>query len=130
MSPQTPNHMKRILVVDDESDITDALTINLEATGRFEVHSTNDPTCAVEKARSVKPDAIILDIVMPIMDGGDVQRAIRENSEFKNTPIIFCSALVSNEEVGEGAREGGGDYILAKPVRLAVLVKLIDEVTQ
>jgi DNA-binding response OmpR family regulator len=116
----------RILLVDDEKSITESLTINLEATGRFAIEAINDPLKTVETALSFKPDVILLDVVMPKMDGGDVQRAVRAESQLKNTPIILVTALLSNEEVGDGSREAGGDYMLAKPVRLPVLVKLID----
>lgn len=118
---------KRILLVDDEKDITESLTINLEATGKYTVHTVNDPREAVSTARSFKPDIIILDVVMPKMDGGDVQSAIRADSQLKKVPIILVTALLSNDEIGGGAREASGDYMLAKPVRLPVLVKLIDQ---
>ncbi|MFP4156868.1 MAG: response regulator [Opitutales bacterium] len=123
--PETENKT-RILLVDDEKNITDSLTVNLEATGRFVVKATNDPLKTVETALAFEPDVILLDVVMPKMDGGDVQRAVRAESRLKQIPIILVTALLSNEEVGDGSREAGGDYMLAKPVRLPVLVKLID----
>jgi len=118
---------KRILLVDDEKDITESLTINLEATGKYVVHTVNDPRQAVSEARNYKPDIVILDVVMPKMDGGDVQSAIRSDPQLKDVPIILVTALLSNDEIGGGAREASGDYMLAKPVRLPVLVNLIDQ---
>ena len=118
---------RRVLLVDDEYDVTEALTINLEATGDYTVKAVNDPRQTIAVAREFRPDIIILDVVMPGMDGGDVQRAIRSDRHLKDTPIVMVTALVSRDEVGDGALEAGGDYMLAKPVKLATLVELIEQ---
>jgi len=77
---------KRILIVDDESGFTQLVKLNLEQTGRFIVKEENDGEKAHATAREFRPDLILLDIVMPKIDGGDVAALIREDFELKKHP--------------------------------------------
>ncbi|MEI8343063.1 MAG: response regulator, partial [Verrucomicrobiota bacterium] len=98
----------------------------LEKTGNFIVREENDGTRAHETAREFKPDLILLDIVMPKIDGGDVASKIKADWSLVNTPIIFLTAIVSNKEAHSSNLIGGFPF-LAKPVSLDNLIKCIEE---
>ena len=119
---------KRILIIDDEPSFTRMVRLNLEKTGMFEVREENRATGAVTTAREFKPDLILLDVIMPTMDGGDVAAQIQNDRHLKGTPIIFLTATVSQREAGPtGALNSGGCLFLAKPVSVEALVKVINE---
>jgi len=118
--------MKRILIIDDEASITRSVKLNLEALGTYEVHQENHPRDAVHTACEVRPDLILLDVMMPDTDGGEVAARLQEIPALKDTPIIFLTAIVSNAETqGREASIGGHDF-LAKPVDLAALTEAIE----
>jgi CheY-like chemotaxis protein len=118
---------KRILIVDDEAGFTRLLKLTLEGTKRYIVREENDGSHALLTARMFKPDLILLDIVMPKMDGGDVARQIANDPVLKNVKVIFLTAIVSQrEEAGLGA-EIDGHVFMAKPVSLAALTEKIEE---
>jgi len=118
---------KRILIIDDEASFTRMVKLNLEKTGAFEVREENRAAYAVAAAREFKPDLVLLDVIMPAMDGGDVAAQIRNDRHLKGTPIVFLTATVSQREAGEGGLNSGGDLFLAKPVSLENLIHCINE---
>ena len=119
--------MIKILIIDDEVAFTDLMRMNLEKTGEFEVRVENHSNLALRAAREFEPDIILLDIVMPGMDGGDVSARFREHPKLKDTPIIIISALVANNETGDDVVAISGDQIIvAKPVRMEKLRKSIE----
>ena len=91
---------KRILLVDDEPRVTRLLRLHLERTGAYEVKEVNQGSLALSVARQFKPDFILLDVVMPDMDGGEVASNIAADASLKNIPIVFLTATVSKEEQG------------------------------
>ena len=109
---------KRILVVDDDASITRLLKLNLERTGDYVVGTENVSTSAVATAEEFRPDLILLDVMMPDVDGGDLAVDFHTSPTTKDVPIVFVTATVSREEVR--ARHGlvGGLPFLAKPVNL------------
>ena len=117
---------KRILLVDDESDFTHMLKLNLERTGKYEVCEENRPEDALGTAKKFRPDIIFLDIVMPKMDGVHVGEMLREDPVLKEAPIIFMTATVLKEEVTENHGRIGGQTFLAKPVELDELIGCIE----
>ena len=121
---------RRVLLVDDERAVTETLSFNLEATGEFAVQAVNDPRQAVRVAREFAPHIIVLDVIMPGMDGGDVQAALRRDPKLKDIPIVMVTALVSNNETADGSLESGGVHMLGKPVRLDTLVALLRKHTK
>jgi CheY-like chemotaxis protein len=121
---------KRILIIDDEASFTRMVKLNLEKTGGFEVREENKAACALATAREFKPDVILLDVIMPAMDGGDVAAQIRNDRHLKGTPIIFLTATVSQSEAGDGGLNSGGDLFLAKPVSLENLIHCLNENTR
>ncbi|MEW6196498.1 MAG: response regulator transcription factor [Bacteroidota bacterium] len=104
---------EKILLVDDEKDIVEFLQYNLKQEG-FHVITANDGMEAIEKV-SKKPDLIILDVLMPKMDGYEVCRRIRTMNEFKNIPIIFLTAKSSELDEIHGLNLGADDFI-QKPI--------------
>jgi DNA-binding response OmpR family regulator len=118
---------KRILVVDDEVGFARMVKLNLEKAGAFEVRTENRASYALAAAREFKPDLIILDVIMPSMDGGDVSNQFKRDRLLKDTPIIFLTATVSKREAGEGGLNSGGSLFLAKPVSVETLIARINE---
>ena len=118
---------KRILIVDDEVSFARMVKLNLEKTGAFEVRAENKASYALSAAREFKPDLIILDVIMPGMDGGDVSNQIKRDRKLKETPIIFLTATVSKREAGDVGLNSGGELFLAKPVTVENLIQCINE---
>ena len=118
---------KRILIIDDERGFTRMVKLNLEKTGEFEVREENRAASAVATAREFKPDLILLDVIMPSLDGGDIAAHIRSDRQLRDTPIIFLTATMSNRETGPAGMNSGGALFLGKPVSVDHLVKCIHE---
>ena len=116
----------RILVVDDEPSVTRNLKLNLEAIGGSEVFTENDPANVLAAAKACRPDLILMDVMMPGMDGGDVATLLRQDPQFRNTPLIFLTAIVSNAETGGHQWLSGADVFLAKPVETSELITCIE----
>ena len=118
---------KRILIVDDEPGFTSLLRISLESDGYYEVQEENDATNAVMAAREFEPDLIVLDIMMPDLDGSDVAARFRETAQFARTPIIFMTALVLGNEAPCGSASRGGNTFLPKTTPIEKLIACIEE---
>ena len=96
-SPEAPAPAKKkILVIDDEVSFARMVKLNLEKTGGFEVRAENRAMFALAAAREFLPDLILLDVIMPGMDGGDVSKQIKRDRNLKNTPIIYPNSTVSD----------------------------------
>jgi CheY-like chemotaxis protein len=118
---------KRIMVVDDDVQSSRMVKLALERTGRYEVQQVNDPTRALDAARTFKPDLILLDICMPGTEGVDVAFQIRADTEFQATPVVFLSSLVSEREaLGDGTTTGAFHFV-AKPARLPRMITCIEK---
>jgi CheY-like chemotaxis protein len=115
----TNSEKKRILVVDDEPSITRLLKLNLEQTGEYEVRTENDAKAALGTAEEFVPDLVLLDVMMPGMDGGELASRFQAHPMFSKVPIVFLTAAATKTEVyNRGGRVGGLPF-LAKPVELA-----------
>ena len=106
--------------------MTRMLKRSLEATGRFEVTTVNHAPDAFSTCQEIQPDLVLLDVMMPEMDGGDVAALIREDYELQQTPIIFLTAVVTREDVSETGGEISGNTFLAKPIKTAELIVAIE----
>jgi len=116
--------LKKILIVDDEPDIIEFLTYNLEKSGYYVESCLNGAQCLV-KLKSFVPSLIILDIMMPNMNGIDTCEKIKENSDFRDVFIVFLSAR--NEDFTQVAcYDAGGDDFISKPIAPKLLIKKID----
>lgn len=93
---------KRILIIDDERPYTEMLKLNLEQVGKYVACEENDARRALSTARQFGPDLVLLDVMMPDIDGGDVAAMLAGDREFRDVPIIFLTALVAGEEVPSG----------------------------
>lgn len=102
------------------------MKLTLQKTGQYEVFEENSGAKAWETARRIKPDLILLDIVMPGVDGGDAAAQIRNDPELCGVPIVFLTAIVSKKEALSGGLIGGFPF-LAKPVSLDALIACINE---
>jgi len=113
----------KILVVDDEPDILEFLQYNLEKEG-FNVVTASDGEAGIQKAEQENPDLIILDIMMPKMDGVEVCRVLRSRPKFAHTVIAFLTAR--EEDFSQiAALETGGDDYITKPIRPRVFLSRI-----
>lgn len=117
---------QKILIVDDEPDIRELIEYNLKKEG-YQVYTASDGQEAVEEAKRVLPDLIILDIMMPKMDGIEACRILRTMNDFKNTFMVFLTAR--SEEYSEiaGFNVGADDYI-AKPIKPRALTSRINAI--
>ncbi len=107
---------KKILVVDDEKNITVFLRSYLEDTGHYAVRTENEGLAAVEAARQFKPDLILLDIMMKDISGDSLADEIKNDPELHNTPIVFLTGIVTKDEVEANGGVIGGYTYIAKPI--------------
>jgi len=120
-----PPEKKRILVIDDEPSITRLLKLNLEQTDQYLVRSENNAAEALAAAEEFDPDLILLDVMMPGLDGGQLAGMFQAEPKLKSVPIVFLTAAVTRQEVRSRGGRIGGLPFLAKPVDLSeVLVCL------
>lgn len=120
MSKQT------ILVVDDERDLLDLIEYNLKKEG-FKVLKAENGEEGISKAKEHRPDLILLDIMMPKMDGLEAVEIMRKDDDLKKTPIIFLTARSDEKTEIDGLNKGGDDYI-TKPISTTKLVSRIKAV--
>lgn len=113
-----------ILLVDDEKDILEFLSYNLKKNG-YEVYCARNGSEAISTARKVKPRLIILDVMMPEMDGIEACREIRRSDELKSTLVAFLSARGEDYSQIAGFEAGGDDYI-KKPIRINVFLRRVE----
>ena len=117
---------KRILIVDDEPPTTRLIRLNLEQTGRYEVREENDSVRVIAVAQEFQPDLILLDVVMPNLDGGDVVARLKTDPRLKHVPVVFLTATVRKSEVDTHGGIIGGFPFLAKPATAKELVECIE----
>jgi two-component system phosphate regulon response regulator PhoB len=101
---------KKILVVDDEHDVTELLAYKFKQEG-YEVQVINDPLLIMGRARQFQPDLVILDIMMPELNGLQVCRMLRADAVMKSVPIIFLTARGEAEDRVKGFETGADDYM-------------------
>ncbi len=114
---------KKILLVDDEPDILEFLSYNIEKEG-YEVHTAGNGKDAIELAATVVPQLILLDVMMPEMDGIETCEELRKNADLQSTIIAFLTARGEDYSQIAGFEAGGDDYI-TKPIKPKVLVSRI-----
>jgi len=122
--------MTRVLVIDDEAPIRLLCRVNLEAEGMEVLEASDGPT-GLEKARNDEPDVILLDVMMPGLDGWQVAEELLDSDVTSSIPIVFLTARAEVRDRARGLDLGGIDYVTKpfNPVELAPLVReLIDRV--
>ncbi len=106
--------LQRILLVEDDPDIQAVARLALEAVGGFTVGICSSGKEALEEAVNFAPDLILLDVMMPVMDGPTTLKALRELLPLRDTPIIFMTAKVQTHEV-ESYKQLGAVDVISKP---------------
>jgi len=117
---------KRIFVIDDESDFTHLMKASLEADGYYHVGEENDAGSAVAAARVFDPDLILLDIMMPHLDGSEVAAHMRNDPVLREVPIVFMTALVGTTDAPAGSCSSGGHTFLPKYISTERLIDCIE----
>ncbi len=110
---------KNILVIDDEPSNTRLLKRYLEQTNDYVVIEENDPAAALSTAGKFPPHLILLDVMMPGLDGGELAARFQAIPALKSVPIIFLTAAITKGEVEESGGQLGGFPFLAKPIVLS-----------
>ena len=118
---------KRVLIVDDEPSFTRLLKLNLHHTGRYMAEVVNDSAEALQVAERFAPDVVLLDVMMPGLDGSEVADRFHANPRFRNTPIIFLTAAVKKQEVAVRGGLCGGIPFVAKPIEFQEVLAHLDK---
>lgn len=114
---------KKILIVDDETELLKAISIRLKASG-YEVLTAQDGQEGLEKARNSNPDLIILDVLMPRLDGYEVCRLLKFDEKYSLIPVIMLTAKTQEVDKAMGKKVGANDY-LTKPFETQDLIDKI-----
>jgi CheY-like chemotaxis protein len=118
--------IKKIIVVDDDPMIIQLVKAQLEANG-YKVFSASTGMEGLEKCKTLNPDAVILDIMLPDMDGGSVAEQLKESPNTRQIPVIFLTGVVMPSEVPE-SHILGGQYLLPKPFKSQDLLNMLQQV--
>ena len=123
-SAQTTGDATKVLVIDDEAPIRLLCRVNLEAEGMEVVEASDGPT-GLEKARVEQPDVVLLDVMMPGIDGWRVAEELLEDERTRGIPIVFLTARAEFRDRARGLDIGGVDYVTKpfNPLELAPLVR-------
>ena len=113
----------RILLVDDEPDLVDTIQCRLQA-NNFDVITASNGAEGLEKAAEEKPDIILLDTNMPVMNGHEMLELLRKNPDTKDIPVIMCTALCEAQDIAAASAFGIDDYV-TKPFDCTELVEKI-----
>jgi CheY-like chemotaxis protein len=115
------------LLVDDEASFTRLLKLGLEETHRYVVETENRPADAVRRAVEFQPHVVLMDVMMPGLDGGELAAQFRANPKLRPIPIVFLTAAIKRAEVSAHGGEIGGCRFLAKPVDLDEVLACLDQ---
>jgi CheY-like chemotaxis protein len=118
---------KRILIVDDEIDYLHVMKLILEGIGEYEVRTVSLASQVAFVAREFKPDLILLDCMMPAMDGGEVAASLQSDPALKDTPFMFLTCTVSHVEYSRSQCYRGIQAYVPKTLELDQLARLIQE---
>jgi len=115
----------RILIIDDEPELVKAVEVRLKASG-YDVEVAYDGKAGIDKAKRVKPDLILLDFVMPMMDGYEVARELMADLEIKQIPIIVLTAS-QQRDLKTKFRELGINAFILKPFETSDLLEMVNK---
>src|SRR5574344_2050480 len=115
---------KKVLIVDDEQDIVESLKFVLEVAG-FECHCAYNGEDGLNMAKEILPDLIILDVMMPKINGFKICRLLKYDNKYKNIPILMLTARTQEEDKLIGEETGADEYI-TKPFEINELIEKIE----
>ncbi len=121
--------LKRILYAEDEPDIQEVTILALETLGEFLVKACRSGSQIIELARSFQPDLVLLDVMMPDMDGPTTLTALHGTAGFESTPVIFMTAKAMEREIQQ-LKDMGALAVITKPYDPATLCARIEEIWQ
>lgn len=116
---------KSILIIDDETELLDTLGTRLAHSG-YTIHIADNGRRGIEKAQDLKPDLVILDVIMPDMDGPEVAAALKNDPATHNIPILFLSCLLGNWSDGNGMPGFKDCIYMGKPYKPEDLIEQIE----
>ncbi|MBM3325911.1 MAG: response regulator [Calditrichaeota bacterium] len=118
-----PNSRRRVLVVEDEPELVEFISERLRMEG-YEVVTAMDGMTGLHLARSIEPDLILLDVMLPKLDGFKIARLLKFDEQYKHIPIILWTWMAEDEDVKSGKYAGVDEYI-PKPFSLEALMKCV-----
>ena len=121
----TNDSRHKVIIVDDDRDTREMLTLALELEG-FDVSQAANGLRLISTLHVDRPDVILLDVMMSWIDGFELCRAIKQNEEFRDIPVVFVSARKSAEDVRRGREVGAADYF-TKPLDISRLTHRLQE---
>ena len=124
MNTQISNKTKKIFIIEDEKSLQEALAARLKKDG-FETEAAFDGAEALEKLKTLTPDVILLDIILPKMDGFAVLEKIKEDIRIKDIPVIVLSNLGQDTDIKRALDMGAADYFVKAQHSIAEILKLI-----
>ena len=124
------NRKRKVLLIDDEENFCFFVKLNLEKTGRFEVLTTTSGAHGIILASEEQPDLILLDIIMPELDGGQVAEQLLENQKTKDIPVLFITAIASRQGIQSHEGTIGGRHFIAKPAILEEIMEKINGILE
>jgi len=110
--PDTP--LNKVCYVEDDEDIQRIVRMSLERIGKMQVEIVADPTAAIDAILAFQPDLVLLDWMMPVLDGPALFRQMRAHDELRSVPVVFITAKASQRELDE-LRKMGAAGVLSKP---------------
>lgn len=116
----------RILIVDDNPRFSQSVRLILQQSGQYIVCKENDAASAVETARSFRPDLILMDLVMPQLDGAEVAAQIESDCALHGVAIVFVTGLVTSDEARNGQRIDG-HRVVSKPISSLDLLRTVED---
>ena len=119
--------MKKILIIEDDSFLSEMYSTKLAQEG-FETETAFDGKQGMNKIKSIKPDLVLLDIVLPKMDGFEILENIKKDPEFKSIPIIFLTNLGQKNEIEKGLSLGADEYIIKAHFTPTAVVAKVKEI--
>ncbi len=120
---------KRILIVDDDEDIADVLSVRIRSSGPYEVATAADGALGLAKAADFLPDLVLLDIMMPEMDGWEFCRRLKSDPELSETAVVVMTAYAA-PDLEQRLRASGASGLLRKPFTLAQIAEILSALEQ
>ncbi len=117
---------RRLLIIDDEPQLTAMVRDAFAATGRYLIKEENRSLRALHAARHSHPDLILLDMIMPELDGSEVAQQLRDDPALQDVPILFVTSLAANGVIGSVGFLSGYSFV-AKPFQISDLINCVDE---